>query len=111
MSLPFSNEDVRRVPIDISGAATTVIQAAVAGKCVRLLGFHAKVESAAITVQWQDTGGGNLSGAGNFPSVSDITLPVDPVGWVESGAGLGLRIVTTGTGILRGMATVLVGTP
>jgi len=83
---------------------TTVIQAAVTNRRVRLLA--AFITNSVVTVaescRFESTGGGDLSGDLDFIN-GPVTLPYSSEGWAITALGEGLQIEETGGGNLDGI--------
>ena len=97
-----------RANIRIAAAGTVVLVPASAGKTIKVVRWVLNCSVGTLTADLQDTGGTSLTGVASFPlgqtssapyadyqdAYTNPILPVTP--------GLGLQIVSTGTGTMNG---------
>lgn len=77
--------------IDVASSGDNTIVSGSAGKKIRVLQY-ALVCGSATVVQWQDTGGANLTGDMSFAANGGISAPYCPLGLFETTDGDGLDL-------------------
>lgn len=100
---------IERIPVSVSAAGATVLRAGETDQPVTLLGLSL-VATGAVTVKFDD-GTNDLTGAMPLAANGVLTWGANPVGWIEAGQGLPLRIVLGGAVAVNGVAIVNVGGP
>lgn len=96
----------RTTSIATGADGTQVIAPAVAGKCVFVHGYSfSNAGTAGGTAQWQNTGGGALSGAMTLAQHTPATCDPSEVPTLMSGSSLGLQLVAAGGANLNGWVT------
>lgn len=102
-----ATQEVQRTVIAFASAADHTIAAAVTGKKARLLSFVASMTGTAPTIRFESGAGGTaLSGVIIPTSGSVVSMPHNPLGWLESASGQALSLEVTGTSpSIQGVAT------
>jgi len=97
-----------RYNIRIAAAGTVVAIPAAAGKQIKVARWVVNCSAATLTIDVQDTTGTSLTGVGAFPLGQTSSAPyadsqdatTNPI--ITVGQGLGLQLVSTGTGTING---------
>jgi len=97
-----------RYNVRIAAAGTVVAIPAAAGKQIKVTRWAVNTSAASLTVDIQDTTGTSLTGVNTMPQGQTYSIPyadsqdavTNPV--MTVGMGLGLQLVTTGTGNING---------
>lgn len=93
-----STQEIGRVLVAYGSAADYEMVPAVAGKKVRLLAFHATLTGTAPAIRFESGAGGTaLSGVFLPLTGTQINLPFNPFGHLESAAGASLSLEVGGT--------------
>jgi hypothetical protein len=92
-----------RKKIDVATAADHELVAAVAGLRMRVLSLTLTAANT-VTITWK-SGATQLSGAMTLVAGVPLTLPYNPVGWLESAAGESLVLALGGGVQVSGVLT------
>jgi hypothetical protein len=93
-----STQEVFRVVVAYGTAADHPMVVAVAGKKIRLLSFHATLTGTAPAIRFESAAGGTaLSGVMLPATGTQINLPYNPLGHLETLAGEALSLEVGGT--------------
>jgi hypothetical protein len=94
----YSIQDVKRIIVSYGTAADHSMVAAVTGKKIRLLSFHATLNGTAPAIRFESAAGGTaLSGVMLPATGTQINLPFHPLGHLETAAGEALSLEVGGT--------------
>jgi hypothetical protein len=96
-------DPIKFANVDIQGAATATLVAAVTGKKIRLHSWFG-ADSAGGSLRFYSIGAATATLSGLFPySVAGVAVwPWNGHGWMETAAGAALVVVKTGTATLGG---------